>query len=185
MSGPVRLRLPEDIDELRALGIGTEVELSGPVFTARDATHARLLEESRRTGALPYGLAGQVIFYAGPTPPAAGRPAGAIGPTTAARMDAWAPEFYRMGVAATLGKGPRSEEVARACRSTGSVYLACVGGMAALLATRVVSIEPVAYEELGPEALRRVVLDDFPAFVAIDAEGRDLFSAVRDRSGDG
>jgi fumarate hydratase subunit beta len=172
---PVAVSLPADPALLAGLRAGDEVLLTGPVFTARDATHERLLDELRITGALPYGLAGQVLFYAGPTPPAAGRPAGAVGPTTAKRMDRATPTLLGAGIVATIGKGPRSEAVRRACAEYGAVYFAAVGGVAALLATRVREAETIAYPELGTEALVRLELDRFPAFVAIDARGEDLY----------
>lgn len=170
-----RIDMPASREVLGQLRAGEEVRLFGHVYTARDATHARLLAELRESGVLPHGLAGQVLFYAGPTPPAGGRPAGAVGPTTAKRMDASTPELMRAGIVATIGKGVRSEAVRQACVETGGVYLAAVGGAAALLATHVVAAEPVAYDELGTEALVRMQLDDFPAFVAIDSLGGDLY----------
>lgn len=179
MSDAVRITLPRDLVVLRTLRAGTPVLLSGPVFTARDATHVRLAAELERDGVLPHGLDGAVLFYAGPTPPAAGRPAGAVGPTTAKRMDAWTPVLLAAGIAATIGKGARSEAVRAACVQNGAVYLAAVGGAAALLATRVISATPVAYPELGTEALVRMELADFPAWVAIDAEGNDLYAEAR------
>ncbi|MBN1192603.1 MAG: fumarate hydratase C-terminal domain-containing protein [Coriobacteriia bacterium] len=179
MSEPVRIQLPDDVTLLRTLPAGTQVLISGPVFTARDATHERIVVGLEREGALPHGLEGQVLFYAGPTPPSAGRPAGAVGPTTAKRMDAWTPRLLSAGIVATIGKGSRSEAVRRACVENGAVYLAAVGGAAALLATKVVSAVPVAYAELGTEALVRMELDEFPAWVAIDAEGRDLYAEAR------
>lgn len=182
MSEPVRIALPDDLGTLRTLPAGTPVLLSGPVFTARDATHARLLAELERDGELPYGLAGAVLFYAGPTPPAAGRPAGAVGPTTAKRMDDWTPTLLAAGIAATIGKGARSEAVRAACVEHGAVYLAAVGGAAALLATHVVCATPVAYPDLGTEALVRMELEDFPAWIAIDTEGNDLYAEAREGS---
>jgi fumarate hydratase class I/fumarate hydratase subunit beta len=173
------VRLPAARDELAVLTAGDEVLLSGVAFTARDATHARIVEALERDGALPFGLAGATLFYAGPTPPAAGRPAGAVGPTTAKRMDAWTPRLLRAGVVATIGKGARSAEVVAACAETGSVYFAAVGGAAALLARHVTAMEPVAWPELGTEALVRLTLDRLPAFVAIDARGGDLYASAR------
>ena len=170
------LSLPPSAEELAALRAGDEVLLSGPVYTARDATHERLLAALDASGQLPFGLAGQVLFYAGPTPPAAGRPAGSVGPTTAKRMDAATPRLLQAGVAATIGKGARSEAVREACKANGAVYFAAVGGAAALLATHVTSAEPVAWPELGTEALVRMVLDSFPVFVAIDTLGNDLYA---------
>ena len=170
------LTLPASRTELATLTAGDEVVLTGVAYTARDAAHARIAEALDRDGALPFGLAGATLFYAGPTPPAAGRPAGAIGPTTAKRMDAWTPALLEAGVVATIGKGARSAEVAAACVKTGSVYFAAVGGAAALLARHVTSSEVVAWPELGTEALRRVTLERFPVFVAIDTRGGDLYA---------
>lgn len=172
------IRLPATRDELSKLRAGDEVSLSGTVFTARDATHVRIVEALERDGALPFGLTGQTLFYAGPTPPAAGRPAGAIGPTTAKRMDAWTPRLLAAGIVATIGKGSRSPDVVAACVATGSVYFAAVGGAAALLARHVTSMEPVAWPDLGTEALVRVTLDRMPVFVAIDAAGNDLYGSA-------
>jgi fumarate hydratase class I/fumarate hydratase subunit beta len=173
------LKLPASRDELAALTVGDEVYLSGVVYTARDATHLRIVEALERDGALPFGLAGGTLFYAGPTPPAAGLPAGAIGPTTAKRMDAWTPRLLRAGIVATIGKGARSTDVAAECAATGSVYFAAVGGAAALLARHVTAMETVAWPELGTEALVRLTLDRLPVFVAIDASGADLYATAR------
>lgn len=149
------------------------------MYTLRDAGHMRLLDEMQGAdGKLPYGLDGQTIFYAGPTPAAAGRPFGAVGPTTASRMDFAAPALHRAGVAATVGKGHRSKEVRQACAETGSVYFLACGGAAALLARCVTSSEVVAYEDLGTEALRRIEVRDFPVFVGVDASGADVYDAV-------
>lgn len=178
MSEPVHIRLPADVSTLRTLSTGAAVLLSGTVYTARDATHARLTADLA-AGTAPIELRDQVLFYAGPTPAAAGRPAGAVGPTTAGRMDAWTPGLLAAGVAATIGKGARSAAVHAACIEHSAVYLATVGGIAALLATRVRSAETVAYADLGAEALVRMELDAFPVWVAIDPHGNDLYAAAR------
>ncbi len=179
MNHRVSISLPADVGRLRALEAGTPVLLSGTVYTARDATHERLADELERDGRLPYELDGQVLFYAGPTPPTAGRPVGAVGPTTSRRMDAWTPRLLAAGIAATIGKGSRSEEVRRACVEYGAVYLAAVGGAAALLGATVRSATTIAYPDLGAEALIRLELDGFPAWIAIDATGRDLYAESR------
>lgn len=180
--------MPVSHERLATLRAGDEVSLFGPVYTARDATHARLLDELARAGALPFGLEGQTLFYAGPTPPAAGRPAGAVGPTTAKRMDFATPALHEAGIVATIGKGARSQAVRDACVATSSVYFAAVGGAAALLATYVVSVTPVAWDDLGTEALVRMELAGLPAFVAIDTLGGDLYDqaprAWREQAGD-
>lgn len=178
MSEPRRIDLPVSRETLALLRSGDEVCLFGPVYTARDATHARLLDELEQSGRLPYGLSGATLFYAGPTPPAAGRPVGAVGPTTAKRMDFATPRLLDAGIVATIGKGRRSDVVRQSHISTRSVYFAAVGGAAALLANHVLSAETIAYPELGTEALVRMELDGFPAFVAIDTHGYDLYAAA-------
>ncbi len=176
MSEPVRIELPASRETLALLSAGDEVLLSGPVYTARDAAHECLLAALAETGELPFGLAGQTLFYAGPTPAVDGYPAGSVGPTTAKRMDAATPALLRAGIVATIGKGSRADEVRAAHAETGSVYFAAVGGAAALLGAHVVAAEPVAWPELGTEALVRLTLAGFPAFVAIDATGTDLYA---------
>lgn len=150
---------------------GDAVKLYGSIYTMRDAGHRRTLEYLNKHGELPFGLKGQALFYAGPTPAKAGRPFGAIGPTTASRMDAATPALLEAGITLTLGKGRRSEEVAQACAATGSVYLVAVGGAAAYLAGFVEASELIAWEDLGTEALRRLTLQGLPAFVGIDSRG--------------
>jgi fumarate hydratase subunit beta len=169
------LTLPASRESLVALTAGEEIALTGPLFLARDATHARIAAELERDGRLPYGLEGQVLFYAGPTPPRAGRPAGAVGPTTSKRMDAWTPALLAAGIAGAVGKGPRSDEVRRAFAEHGAVYFVAVGGSAALYARHVVSAETIAYAELGTEALVRMEVARLPVFVALDTHGGDLY----------
>jgi len=176
MPEPIRVDLPVARERLAELSAGDEVRLFGPVYTCRDAGHELLLAQLADEGTLPFGLDGATLFYAGPTPAAAGRPVGAVGPTTAKRMDAATPALLRAGVVAAIGKGGRSEAVRKAFAETGSVYFGAVGGAAAMLATRVVAAEPIAWPELGTEALVRMTLEDFPAFVSIDARGNDLYS---------
>ena len=178
-----RLELPLSQEDAQALRAGDFCLLSGPMYTLRDAGHMRLLEELEAGDCLPYDLDGHCIFYAGPTPPLAGRPFGAIGPTTAGRMDFAAPTLYRRGIKATLGKGVRSEEVRRACEETDGVYFVTTGGAAALLANCVKSAETIAYDDLGTEALRRIEVADLPVFVGIDGRGAVLYDEIeRDES---
>jgi fumarate hydratase class I/fumarate hydratase subunit beta len=141
----------------------------------RDAGHRRALDYLEEQGELPFGLAGQALFYAGPTPAAAGRPFGAIGPTTASRMDFATPQLLHAGITVMLGKGRRSPVVVEACAQTRSVYLATTGGAAAFLADFVIAAEPLAWADLGTEALRKLTLNGLPAFVAIDTQGTDLY----------
>ncbi|MCL2881807.1 MAG: fumarate hydratase C-terminal domain-containing protein [Coriobacteriia bacterium] len=179
MTRPINLPFTEG--DLRSLRAGDELRLSGPAFMVRDATCMRLLQEARSQQALPYGLSASLLCYIGPTPSVAGRPHGAAGPTTARRMDRATIELARFGgLAATFGKGERSEEFRQACAGQGMVYLVGIGGAAALAATHITASEVIAYPELGPEALRRIELDEFPAFVAYDTCGGDLYQEVRD-----
>jgi fumarate hydratase subunit beta len=173
------LTLPASRESLAALTAGEEIALTGPLYLARDATHARIAAELERDGRLPYGLEGQVLFYAGPTPPRAGRLAGAVGPTTAKRMDSWTPALLAAGIVGAIGKGPRADEVRRAFDEYGAIYFVAVGGSAALYARRVISVKPVAYPDLGPEALVRMEVARFPVFVALDAHGGDLYRDAR------
>lgn len=178
MDKPRKLILPLKPCDANSLCIGQEVSLSGPVYTLRDAGHIRLLETLHTTGSLPYNLDGQTLFYAGPSPAAAGRALGSIGPTTASRMDFATPELMDAGIVACIGKGDRSDEVIAACKRTGAIYFASVGGIAALLATHVQSASVIAWDDLGTEALRLLILDNFPCFVAIDTKGNDLYQSV-------
>ena len=171
MKTPRDITLPATQEELDALEPGDAVRLFGSIYTMRDAGHARTLEYLEDKGTLPFDLAGQALFYAGPTPPRAGRAVGAIGPTTSARMDAATPALLKAGIKLTLGKGRRSDEVAKACAATGSVYLVAVGGTAAYLGGFVKESTLVAWDDLGTEALRRLTLDGLPAFVGINSTG--------------
>ncbi len=180
ISEPLHLQLPLSRLELADLCVGQPVILSGPVYTMRDVGHARALEIVKQTGELPFNLKGEVIFYAGPSPAAAGRPLGSVGPTTASRMDFATPLLMDAGIVACIGKGKRSPLVHESCRDTGSVYFVAVGGIAALLATHVVRSEEVAWSDLGTESLRRLELLDFPCFVGIDVKGNDLYLDVEE-----
>ena len=175
MSNERRLQLPLSKEDIASLRVGEKCLLNGFMYTLRDAGHVRLLDELHALGKLPYDLEGQTIFYAGPSPASAGRPFGAIGPTTSSRMDFAAPELYRAGVVATVGKGHRSSAVAEAIAETGAVYFAAVGGVAATLAKCVVSSELISYEDLGTEALRKIEVVDLPVFVALDKTGTSLY----------
>jgi len=175
---PIRLDLPASRSALAELRAGDEVRLFGPVYTARDAGHALLLEAIERDGELPFGLAGQTLFYAGPTPATAEYPAGSVGPTTARRMDFAMRAVLDAGIVAVIGKGSRGPEVRDAFTDNGAVYFAAVGGAAALLGTHVTAAEPIAWPELGTEALVRLTLDDFPVFVALDVVGTDLYETA-------
>ncbi len=164
------------VESLRA---GDLVLISGVIYTARDAAHKRLVEALDKGEALPIELKGQVIYYAGPAPAKPGRPIGSVGPTTSYRMDPYAPRLLKEGLKGMIGKGTRSREVIEAIKEYKGVYFGAVGGAAAYLARCVKSAEVVAYEDLGPEAIRRLVVEDFPAFVVNDIYGNDLYQMGR------
>jgi fumarate hydratase subunit beta len=171
------LQTPLEDEAIWSLRAGDAVLLSGVIYTARDAAHQRLLQAIEAGGELPVPLAGQVLYYCGPAPTPPGRAIGSAGPTSSYRMDPYTPLLHELGLKATMGKGDRSLAVREACRAHGAVYLVAVGGAGALLADRVLSAEIVAYEDLGPEAIRRLVVADFPAIVAYDTFGGSVFPA--------
>lgn len=170
------LTTPFDPRQLKTLRAGQSVLVSGIIYTARDAAHARLCQALASGQALPVDLRGQTVFYAGPTPTPPGKPSGAIGPTTSARMDPYTPQLLRYGVRALIGKGDRAEAVQAALRETGSVYFAALGGCAAYLCACVKHVEVVAYEDLGTESIKRLNVRDMPLTVAIDAAGADAYA---------
>lgn len=171
----IALTTPLTEEAVRSLRAGEEVLLSGVVHTARDAAHQRLVQALDAGAPLPLELAGAAIYYCGPAPTPPGRAIGSAGPTSSYRMDPYTPRLYALGLKATIGKGDRAPEVRQACREHGSVYLVAVGGAGALLADCVTAAEVIAYEELGPEALRRLVVRDLPLIVAYDSHGGSAF----------
>ena len=177
------LRAPLCESDVAGLRAGERVLISGVVYAARDAAHERLVELLTRGEDLPVDLKGQIIYYVGPAPGKPGQAIGSAGPTTSGRMDPYTPPLLAYGVKALIGKGGRSPEVRKALIDYKGVYLAATGGAGALLAKRILSAEIAAYHELGPEALRRLVVEDFPATVINDIYGNDLYlnSGIRDQ----
>ncbi|NLJ47350.1 MAG: TRZ/ATZ family protein [Treponema sp.] len=169
------IRTPLDDDTARSLRAGDEVRINGTVYAARDAAHARLLVLIREGKPLPFDLRGAVIYYVGPTPPAEGMVCGSAGPTTSGRMDGATPALLDLGLKGMIGKGFRSPEVIESMKRNGAVYFAAVGGAGALLARHIRALEVVAWPELGPESLKRLEVEEFPAIVAVDCRGRDLY----------
>ena len=172
----IRLTTPLSEKTIRSLHAGDQVLLSGTVYTARDAAHLRMLDCIENGKPLPFDLKDQVIYYAGPTPTPPGRPIGSIGPTTSVRMDAATPTLLAHGLRGMIGKGLRGPKVVDAMKEHGAVYFAAVGGAAALMASCVTSCEVIAWDDLGPESVKRLTLKDLPLIVAIDAEGNDAFA---------
>ena len=169
-----------DLEQLLPrLRAGDRVVLSGTIYTARDAAHKRLFELLDRGEELPLPIKGSVIYYAGPTPGQQGMAVGACGPTTASRMDRFAPRLLDLGLAAMIGKGERSEEVAQAIVRNGACYFAAVGGAGALIARCIKSAQVIAFEDLGCESIKRMEVEDFPLTVALDAAGGNLYTSGR------
>jgi fumarate hydratase subunit beta len=178
MGQAIRIQMPLSDAAAAGLRAGDEVLLSGEVLAARDQAHKRLCELIAAGKPLPVELSGQVIYYVGPTPAAAGRVIGAAGPTTSMRMDAFTPMLFARGLKATLGKGYRGQAVREAMVQYGGVHFATLGGAGALLSKHIVASEIVAYEDLGTEAIRRLTLKDFPAIVAYDTYGNTVYQDV-------
>ncbi len=172
---PVRLGTPLSRWDVESLHAGDRVILSGSVYTARDAAHARLIALLKEGRPLPFPAEGQIIYYVGPTPPRPGAAIGSAGPTTSGRMDPYTPALLAAGIKGMIGKGSRSNEVREALVKHRAVYFAATGGAGALLAQRIRSAEIVAWEDLGPEAVRRLVVEDFPLVVINDVYGNDLY----------
>lgn len=169
------LKTPLGVEDILALRVGDRVFLSGELYVARDATHRRMLSEVAQGKELPFPIRGAVLYYAGPTPPPPHEPVGSIGPTTSRRMDPYLAFFLERGLRATIGKGERGEEVKQLLEKYKAVYFIACGGAGAYLSTFVVSQEVLAYEDLGAQALFRLLVKDFPLMVAYDAFGGDLF----------
>ena len=173
-----RLRTPLSEEAIAALRAGDQVLLTGVLLTGRDAAHKRFAEALDRGERLPVDLAGQVLYYVGPSPPRPGTPIGAAGPTTAGRMDSYTPRLLALGLKATIGKGKRSAEVREALRLHNAVYFGAIGGIGALLARQIRRAEVVAYPDLGAEAVYRLEVEDFPLVVIDDTQGGDLYETA-------
>lgn len=171
----IRLHTPITDADIQTLHAGEKVLISGTIYTARDQAHIRLLQEEHLT----FELNGSVIYYVGPTPARDGLPIGASGPTSSYRMDELAPKLMQQGLKIMIGKGDRSEAFRKQMIEAGSVYLIATGGAGALLASRVISSRVIMYEDLGPEAIRELEVEEFPAFVAYDIHGGNLFQRNR------
>lgn len=173
----LHIRTPLDKNTIASLRAGDEVLLSGVIYTARDQVHLRLCEMIKRSENLPVDLNGQVIYYCGPAP-SGSRVIGACGPTTSSRMDPFTPMLLEAGLKGMIGKGARSAEVTGAIKHNGAVYFLAPGGAGAYLSERVKKCEVVAFEDLGPEAIYRLEIEDFPLVVGIDCKGRDIYSKI-------
>ena len=172
------IQAPINKEEAAVLRAGDYVYISGTIYTARDAAHKRMYETLAQGGALPLEMENNVIYYMGPSPAREGRPIGSAGPTTASRMDKYAPDLLDLGLIGMIGKGKRSQAVKEAIVRNGAVYFAAVGGAGALLSKSITKSEVIAYDDLGTEAIRKLEVKDFPVIVVIDSEGTDLYETV-------
>ena len=174
--GRIRIRAPLSDEDVRTLHAGDVVLVSGTMYAARDAAHKRLLELLDAGEALPFDPAGQIVYYVGPTPERPGNAMGAAGPTTASRMDAYTPRLLEAGLKGIVGKGGRGPAVREALVERTAVYMAALGGGGALSALQIRAQRVIAFEELGPEAVREMEVEDFPVWVIDDCEGRDFYA---------
>jgi len=175
MSEPIRLKTPLKDADVEKLKAGDKVLITGVIYTGRDAAHKRLFDLLKEGKPLPVDLKGQIIYYVGPAPAKPGHAIGSAGPTTSGRMDAYSPRLMEIGLKGMIGKGMRKKEVIEAMKKYKAVYLAATGGAAALIAKSVKKADIVAYEDLGPEAINRLEVVDFPAIVVNDTKGNDLY----------
>ncbi len=181
MSKTIYLTTPLKDSDIEKLKTGDQVFISGVVFSARDAAHKRLIDLLDRGEELPFDIKGQIIYYVGPSPAKPRQVIGSAGPTTAYRMDPYAPRLMEIGMKGMIGKGARSREVRDAIKKYRCIYLGAIGGVGALLSKYIKSVELVAYEDLGTEAIVKMTVENFPTFVINDIYGNDLYEQGRER----
>ena len=172
------IRVPFDEKQAKELKSGDYVYLTGTIYTARDAAHKRMYEALEKGEELPFDIHNNIIYYMGPSPAREGRPIGSAGPTTASRMDKYAPALLDLGQRGMIGKGKRNEGVRQAIIRNNAVYFAAVGGAGALLSKSIMSSEIIAYEDLGTEAVRKLEVKEFPVIVVIDSDGNNLYETA-------
>lgn len=176
-----KISVPLSKEDAASLRTGDYVYLTGTVYTARDAAHKRMDEALKNGEKLPFDVEGNVVYYMGPSPAREGRPIGSAGPTTAGRMDPYAPELLDLGLRGMIGKGRRTKEVCDAIVRNKAVYFAAVGGAGALLSQCIKSSEVIAYDDLGAEAVRKLYVENFPVIVVIDSEGTNLYDIALEK----
>jgi len=177
----INITSPIDTKVIEELTVGTQVLISGVIYTARDAAHGRLIQALDKGGRIPFDFKGQTLYYMGPSPAKPGQIIGSAGPTTSSRMDIYTPRLIAAGIRAMIGKGSRSLAVKEAIKKYRAIYFVTLGGAGALLAKCIKQVEVIAYEDLGAEAILRLNVDKFPAIVANDVYGADLFEQEKAR----
>ncbi|MGV3266781.1 Fe-S-containing hydro-lyase [Cytobacillus pseudoceanisediminis] len=180
----VKVTIPIEENLLLSLKAGERVLLSGTIYTARDAAHKRMSEALEKGEDLPFNIEGQTIYYVGPTPAKPGQVIGSAGPTTSGRMDKYTPSLLDRGLKGMIGKGYRSKEVIDSMKKNKAVYFAAIGGSGALIARSIKTMEVIAYEDLGPEAIYKLTVRDFPAVVIIDSNGTDWYQLGKQKFND-
>lgn len=175
MADTIRITTPISKEQIKTLKAGDKVSITGIIYTGRDAAHKRMVDAIQKGSELPFDPQGNIIYYVGPAPAKPGYAVGPAGPTTSYRMDPYTVPLLELGLRGMIGKGLRSKEVIDGMKKNGAVYFVAVGGVAALVSQRIKEAEVVCYEDLGPEAVHRFYVEDFPAIVAIDANGNNLY----------
>lgn len=175
----IKLTTPLTEEQIKDLKAGDNVEITGYIYTGRDAAHKRLFDLIEKGEELPIDVDGAVIYYVGPAPAKPGQAIGSAGPTTSYRMDSYTPQLLDLGLKGMIGKGKRSKEVKESMIKNGAVYFAAIGGAAAVIAKSVKEAEIVCYEDLGAEAIRKLYVEDFPCTVEVDSKGVDLYETGR------
>lgn len=175
----IYLETPLTVDKIKQLKAGDEVCLSGTIYTGRDAAHKRLIALLDKNKPLPFDIKDQTIFYVGPTPSKPGTVFGSGGPTTSGRMDAYSPRLIRLGLHAMIGKGYRNDEVKKAIVQYNGIYFGAIGGAGAMMSSCIEECEVIAFDDLGPEAIRKLKVKNMPLVVVIDSHGNDLYEIGR------
>ena len=171
----MNIQLPFTKENMKLVKAGTNITISGVLYTARDAAHKRMCETLSRGEKLPFEISGATIYYAGPCPSKPGEVIGSCGPTTSERMDAYTPTLLKLGLSAMIGKGDRSDEVLDSMQENGAIYLAAIGGAGALYSDCIKKVEVIAYEDLGPESIKRLEVENMPVTVVVDLFGNNLY----------
>lgn len=175
MSNEIILNTPFTDDMIKPLKAGDMVYITGYIYTGRDAAHKRMCDMLDKGEEMPFEFSGQVIYYAGPCPNKPGYVIGSVGPTTSGRMDAYSPRLMEKGLKVMIGKGFRNEEVIQSIKDHTGIYFAAIGGAAALMSKCVKSVEIIAFEDLGTEAIRKLYVEKLPVIVAVDSEGKSVY----------
>lgn len=176
-----KVNAPLSQGDIETLNAGDLVEITGTIYTARDAAHKRMIETLEKGESLPFEVKGNIIYYVGPTPEKENQVIGSAGPTTSGRMDKYTPQLLDLGLKGMIGKGLRTKEVVDSIKKNKAVYFSAVGGAAALISKRITKSEVIAYEDLGTEGIRKLEVKDFPVIVAIDCEGNDFYQIGKNK----